>query len=410
MVSLQFSAGYHSQSDEGEGLTIGTRQRLQSAETRNSQITRTHGRKDCSIDYPRSACVKTDVDMAASNDPFVVIGAGVTGLSVATLLQEEYPETPVTIIAAEDPTTPSPSADYASMWAGAHYRPIPRSTPQLEQEWEMGVRTAERMKQIAKTSPEAGVQVMTGVEYLEDPPDEALALKTGDVLAGPGDAFRVLDQTELPSGVEWGCEYQCYCVNIQLYCRWLLDHFISRGGRLIQHRLSSATEAFEFARERGIGKVSTVINCSGRNFDQDPKMKIIRGQTVLVKQQYGKTVTRQNQDGSWIFLIPRPRGGGTVVGGTKEIGDLETQPRPETRKRLFQHCIEVYPDFVDSIEKFEVLKDNVGRRPWREGGYRIDVEAAGPESRIIHGYGAGGRGYELSWAAAERVLGLVKTI
>jgi len=346
--------------------------------------------------------------MSPSKEPIVVIGAGVTGLSVATLLQEEYPKASITIIAAETPTTSSPSADYASMWAGAHYRPIPRSTPQLEEEWQMALRTAERMKQIAKEAPQAGVGLAMGVEYLEAPPCEVWTLKTGDVYASPGDGFRVLGQSELPVGVEWGCEYQCYCINVPIYCRWLLDQFLLRGGRLVQHRLSSAMDAFEVARTRDIGRVSTVVNCSGRNFDQDPKMQIIRGQTVLVKQQYNKTVTRQNRDGSWLFLIPRPQGGGTIVGGTKETGDLETHPRPETRKKLLHRCVETFPDFVDSIEKFEVLKDNAGRRPWREGGYRIEVESTGPDSRIVHGYGAGGRGYELSWAAAERVVGLVK--
>ncbi|EXJ89190.1 hypothetical protein A1O3_02256 [Capronia epimyces CBS 606.96] len=345
--------------------------------------------------------------MASSKDPIIVVGAGVIGLSVATLLQSCYRDAPITIIAAETPTTPSPSADYASMWAGAHYRPVPGSTPQLKQEAQMALRTAERMERIADESPEAGVAFSMGVEYLEDPPKEVAGLKTGDVYASPNDGFRVLDQTELPAGAKWGCEYRAYCVNVQPYCRWLLDRFISKGGQVILHRLSSAADAFDFARQRGLGRVKTVVNCSGRNFDQDPKVKIIRGQTVLVKQQYDKTVTRQNRDGSWAFLIPRPRGGGTIVGGTKEIGDPETHPRPETRQKLLQQAVDAYPDFVDSVDKFKILKDNVGRRPWREGGFRIETEFISPERRIVHGYGAGGRGYELSWGTAERVVELV---
>ena len=62
-------------------------------------------------------------------------------------------------------------------------------------------------------------------------------------------------------------------------------------------------------------------------------------------------------------------------------------------------AVESYPDFVDSVDKFEVLKDNVGRRPWREGGYRFEIDRVAPGRTIVHGYGAGGRGYELSWAA-----------
>lgn len=345
---------------------------------------------------------------STSTEPIVVIGAGVIGLSCATVLQSRYPKSAITIIAAEFPDARLPSADYASAWAGAHYRPIPPSTQQLRDEAQLAFRTAEIMKEIARDSPEAGVAIMQGVEYLESPAEDVLSLRAGDVYAGPGDEFRILDKSELPEGVKWGCGYQTYAVNVQIYCQWLLDRFIAKGGKVLQHRLSNATEAFEFVQRNGGGDVKTVINCSGRNFDQDPKMKIIRGQTVLVKQQYHKTITRQNCDGGWAFLIPRPRGGGTIIGGTKEIGDPDEKARPETRSKLFRQCVEAFPDFVDSIEKFEVVKDNVGRRPWREGGIRTEFESLDRGRRVIHGYGAGGRGYELSWGVAERVVELVR--
>lgn len=347
--------------------------------------------------------------MSTSTEPIIVIGAGVIGLSCATVLQSRYPKAAITIIAAEFPDARLPSVDYASVWAGAHYRPIPPSTPQLRDEAQLAFRTAEIMKKIARDSPEAGVAIMQGVEYLESPAEEVLSLRTGDAYAGPGDEFRILDKSELPEGVNWGCGYHTYAVNVEIYCQWLLDQFIAKGGKARQHRLSNATEAFELVQGNGRGNTKTVVNCSGRNFDQDPKMKIIRGQTVLVKQQYHKTITRQNRDGSWTFLIPRPRGGGTIVGGTKEIGDPDEKARPETRSKLLQLCVEAFPDFVDSIEKFDVVKDNVGRRPWREGGIRIEIESLNQDRRVIHGYGAGGRGYELSWGVAEKVVELVRS-
>ncbi|KIW90440.1 uncharacterized protein Z519_09086 [Cladophialophora bantiana CBS 173.52] len=339
----------------------------------------------------------------------LVIGAGITGLSTATLLQKHLSTANITIVAAETPTTPSPSVDYASMWAGAHYRPIhPLSTEQLKEEFRMGVRTAEVMKGIAREFPDSGVELMPGVEYLENPPEEIFKIRNGDVYAGPNDEFRILSRGELPQGAKWGCEYQSYCVNILIYCRWLMDRFLANGGRILQHRLSNAADAFNLADGDRIGEISVVVNCSGRNFDRDPKMKIIRGQTVLVRQQYTKTITRQNADGSWAFLVPRPRRGGTIVGGTKEVDDWEATARPDTRVKLLRQCVETFPDFVDSEEKFEVVQDNVGRRPWREGGYRIEIESVGPGRTVVHGYGAGGRGYELSWGAAERILELVK--
>lgn len=253
------------------------------------------------------------------------------------------------------------------------------------------------------------MQFVRGVEYLETSPEENLKLRTGDVYAGVDDRFRVLGKEELPEGVKWGCEYETYCVNVPVYCRWLMRDFQESGGRVIQYKLENAREAFEVVErlKLGMGVVTSVVNCSGRNFDQDSKMQIIRGQTVLVKQQYHQTVTRQNADGSWAFLIPRPGGGGTLVGGSKEIGDFETRARPQTRETLLQQAARYFPEFVDSVEKFDVLQDNVGRRPWRDGGPHIETEYPDSGRAIIHGYGAGGRGYELSWGAAAKIADLV---
>lgn len=264
------------------------------------------------------------------------------------------------------------------------------------------------MKQIVAEAPEAGVECMLGTEYLEDPPEANLALRSGDEVAGPGDRFRVLESEELPADVKWGCEYGTYCINVPVYCRWLLNGFLERGGKVVRRWLKNAEAAFELAEREGLGELTTVVNCSGTNFGGDPAVEIIRGQTVLVKQQYGKTVTRQNRDGSWAFLIPRPGGGGTIVGGSKEVGDMEERPRAETREKLQQQAVTYFPDFVKEKSEFQIIGDNVGRRPFREGGLKLEIEALGDgRKRIIHAYGIGGRGYETSWAIAERVVELV---
>jgi glycine/D-amino acid oxidase-like deaminating enzyme len=36
------------------------------------------------------------------------------------------------------------------------------------------------------------------------------------------------------------------------------------------------------------------------------------------------------------------------------------------------------------------------------------VGALGGGRRVVHGYGAGGRGYELSWGIAERLVDLIE--
>jgi D-amino-acid oxidase len=135
-----------------------------------------------------------------------------------------------------------------------------------------------------------------------------------------------------------------------------------------------------------------------------------------------KTVTRQNKDGSWNFIIPRGYNGGTIVGGTKEPSDWHTEPRAESREALLRGGKVLIPHGRDSTrtsaaeghsdDDVRVVADIVGRRPTREGGMRIEVEEVdlqqdgGFKGRVIHAYGAGGRGYEMSCGIAEEVVEL----
>ncbi|KAF7506588.1 hypothetical protein GJ744_011625 [Endocarpon pusillum] len=368
------------------------------------------------MDFPsktKSASTSSTPFKSSNDDRIVVIGAGVLGLSVCTLLQSRLPARPVTLLAAELPSTspdssPSYTPSYASAWAGAHYRPISPSTPQLHAEFKLAQRTFEVMKRIASETPKAGVKLMQGVDYFDRPGKGELGMKDGDVYAGPEDGFRVLQKSELMEGVKWGCEYGTYCINVRVYCGYLLKEFQEKGGKIVSRRIGDAKQAFSLNEDEIGGEVSTVVNCSGTNFGKDPKIKLIRGQTVLVKNPYHRTLNRQYADGRWATLIPRPLDGGTIVGVTKEIGDEEETARPETRQLLLKQSIECFPDFVEKLEDFDVISDNVGRRPFREGGVRMEVEELDDGRKpIVHGYGTGGRGYELSWAIAEQLVELL---
>lgn len=390
--------------------------------------------------------------MVSTYERAVVVGAGVLGLTTATCLQQRLPRSAkITIIANEFPyqspmtatSTTRATAAYASMWAGAHYRPIPYLSPkdpayhhldsaqqafqsQLNYEHRLGIQTSQIMKELAKSRPESGVQIVPAAEFLENPPPENLALKTGDVYAGVGDGFRVFSEAEVDTlnsdkgsgDIRWACEYETYVVNVHVYCQHLLQQFLERGGTTVQQNLSSLTE-IPGALSDALSTSQTdntmlIVNCSGIGFQDrpDPDMKVIRGQTALVRQNFDRTLTRQCAGGTWSFLIPRPLGGGTIVGGTKQIGDLDTEARPEERKALLENASRYFPEFVSRPEDFDVVCDNVGRRPWRQGGLRIQTErldslSGSDGATVVHVYGAGGRGYELSWGAAEEALRLV---
>lgn len=384
----------------------------------------------------------------------LTIGAGILGLTTSLTLQSAYPNVPITIIANEFPEsyippgqeTPSnPSVNYASAWAGAHYRPIPiprADSPlkaQLSREAVFAKKAFEVFKNEVAKNEDNGVIAVDGVEILESVTENGAGrsayseLKTGDgAYGGQGDEFEVLkadgkavmksstsatldsitcSSVEDPAAT-WVCRYKTICINPPIYCTTLLDRFTRNGGRVIglDKPLASISHAFNFLPpERAPGQENVVIvNATGLGFN-DPSSFIIRGQTVLVRNNCGpRTLTRQNADGTWTFLIPRSTGE-TIVGGTKEPRDTGDKPRPETRALLLKRAEKAFPWMVDRRkgEEWDVVRDIVGRRPARDGGMRIETESSGNGKTIVHAYGAGGRGFEISWGVAKEVLGLL---
>jgi D-amino-acid oxidase len=132
------------------------------------------------------------------------------------------------------------------------------------------------------------------------------------------------------------------------------------------------------------------------------------GQTCLVTNPCDATVTRQNADGTWTFCVPRNFEGGTVIGGTKEVDNWDPEPSREVREQLLSNFAATYPKILYGVRDFTVVRDIVGRRPTRHGGPRVEAEGVKVGKLVVHAYGLGGRGYELSWGVAEEVLRLVE--
>ncbi|KAL2826486.1 Fcf1-domain-containing protein [Aspergillus cavernicola] len=334
--------------------------------------------------------------------------AGVIGLSTALHLQNSLSASPKTninilLVARDWPHTTS--INYASPWAGAHYRPVPGTTPQSLREESQARRTYTHLKTESAT-PGSGVDRIEGIEHLEAPPAEYLDETNIARSYGYLDGFRYLDPVEMPVGVRWGVRYDTFVINSPVYCASMLRRFVLRGGLVKEYTLANPAEAFYLAP-----RVRTVVNCSGTGFGDEAAF-IIRGQTCLVRNPCPATLTRQNNDGSWSFCIPRPLSGGTIIGGTKQPHNWDPNPSLETRQTLLRQAAKWFPFTPESGGEFDVIRDIVGRRPAREGGVRIEVEEVGEGEgdgkRIVHGYGVAGRGFETSWGVAEDVVALVR--
>jgi D-amino-acid oxidase len=109
--------------------------------------------------------------------------------------------------------------------------------------------------------------------------------------------------------------------------------------------------------------------------------------------------------------VPRSFHGGTVIGGTKEPDNWSPEASPAVREELLTRFAATYPNILNDGGQFRVLCDIVGRRPTRRGGMRLEREDIQSGPCVIHAYGLGGRGFEMSWGVGRGVVRLLeKTI
>lgn len=197
------------------------------------------------------------------------------GLSTALCIQQHLkPSQSVVIVARDFPNTTS--INYATPWAGAHYRPVPGQTPQIVQEAAWAKRTYDVFQHIATEEPAAsGVQFLPGEEYLQNPPPEyldAVADVSKSVYGHLSGGFERLGLDKIGDpAVRLGIRYWTYCVNSPVYAAYLLRKFVLKGGRTREYTLAVLDEAFSLDPN-----VTTVVNCSGMGFG-DPRSFIIRG-------------------------------------------------------------------------------------------------------------------------------------
>ncbi|KAJ1953588.1 hypothetical protein EC988_002907 [Linderina pennispora] len=331
----------------------------------------------------------------------VVIGAGVIGLTVSNRLQESG-AFDVTIVAEHIPQHKSvgqrESTGWASPWAGAHWRAWAGDKDTLLQDMEL--ETYREMQRLARTAPESGISEAEGVDLFEDKPANGLwyATKVDDV--------QELRKSELPEGVAYGLKYSTLLINVPQYLSYLKAQFEGLGGRVIQGRLDHIREALLFVQTRKDPPL--VINCTALGSRSlggvnDQNMYPIRGQTLVVDAPLAKrTLTRIGK----VFGYVIPRGDGTVViGGTADRGSWDASAHDETTQAILEKALALEPDLVPGNsglsfeQRTELLRQsivsvNVGFRPARVGGVRLEAEDFAGAFTAIHCYGHAGFGYQ----------------
>ena len=105
-------------------------------------------------------------------------------------------------------------------------------------------------------------------------------------------------------------------------------------------------------------------------------------------------------------------GGGTILGGCYQVGNWDSQIDANLSIRIMRRAIEVCPALTGGkgIDHLSVIRQNVGLRPCRQDGVRLEKEKIGGDDGVwcVHNYGHGGWGYQSSYGCAKVAVGLVR--
>ncbi|KAL6410769.1 D-amino-acid oxidase [Ilyonectria robusta] len=226
--------------------------------------------------------------------------------------------------------------------------------------------------------------------------------------------YRPIPKTELEEGVDSGHAMTSVCINTAIYLPWLVGECLKRGvvfKRAELEHIKDASTSHHSGEKSGI-----IINCTGLGSRTlkgvcDLNLHPARGQIVLVRNESnGMTATSGTDDGpdEAMYVMCRPAGGGTILGGCYQRDNWDSQPDPDLAIRIMQRCVAAHPELTGgrTIESLDVIRHGVGLRPARDGGARVEKEMI-EDMWVIHNYGHGGAGYQCSYGCAKGVVELL---
>ncbi|HNG75601.1 MAG TPA: FAD-dependent oxidoreductase [Candidatus Obscuribacter sp.] len=319
-----------------------------------------------------------------ADQQFVVIGAGIIGLTTARVLQQAGHR--VQIISAELPL------DTTSVAAAAFWYPSDSEPKDDVLRW--GLSTLKTFKELK----EEGVAGITYERALEVHPDPTWHPWWLNVVANP----RKADLAELPPPVAGGSGYwfDTLVIDTTVMLKWLMEQFSAAGGAFVQQKLNNITEI--------ASQTEIIVNCSGvgaRDLVGDSELYATRGQTLKIRRKpEHRAVWEMSTKPLVTHIIPREAD--TVIGGVFQEHNYSRFVDPLDTEGILQRCRNLQPT-LGTLNESDILSVSVGLRPTR-ARLRLESEKLLSGSTVIHNYGHGSCGWSLSWGCAEAVRGQVQ--
>lgn len=230
--------------------------------------------------------------------------------------------------------------------------------------------------------------------------------------------MRECSPDELREGVRSATEFTSVCINTAIYLPYLASQCLKAGVKFERGVVRHIQDA---ARLHASGQdADIIVNCSGLGAKkmggvEDKTVVPARGQVVLVRNKADAMYTasaHQDSLDELTYVMTRAAGGGTILGGSYQKDNWESQPDPNLALRIMKRAVQICPQLTDGsgIDRLEIIRHGVGLRPFRTAGPRIEKEQVNRSLWLVHNYGHGGYGYQSSYGCAQEVVQLVKSI
>ena len=259
---------------------------------------------------------------------FAVLGCGVSGLSVARLLQRHFQNGPGTVTIYAKDLPPHTTSNVAGAWWSptSVYEPD-QVDATFNDQFRRACQISNRAFQLL-VGPEYGVRWIDSFEFSRHEFSLNGELPGGNALYP---ARQVHRDPERYFGFPFVRQYSTMLIEPSIYLSALLRDFYIAGGRLVVK---------EFRNRREIARLpeSVVFNCTGlgaRELFDDPELTPVRGQIEVLLPQ--PEIDYCYLSSGYMF----PRRDGIVLGGTWDHGDWSLQPNPEQASQILQTHTEI---------------------------------------------------------------------
>jgi len=368
--------------------------------------------------------------MSQQQRSLVVLGAGVIGLTAAYLAAtDEELSFKITVVARDMPEDMG-SQGWASPWAGANWSPMPYG----EEDERIARWEKQTFDKFWDMIPTGLVKFLPSSLYGRRPETDsdgyAKTLWWRDLVKN----LHSIPADEIPKSCNIGLGFSTYSVNPSVYLPYLKQELVSRGVAFVKQHVRTIDELLPLTGPEGVLINASSLGSKSLIGVEDQNLFAIRGQTILVQcpgldqfLQYEIEDHDAGEDAT--YIIPRPGGAPSdqvILGGVFQVGNWDTSVNMNTAKRVFDSCCTLAP--ILHSKETRVLSHNVGLRPARQGGPRVEAEWIGipvtsthsllpwtalpentPEKLLtIHVYGFGPGGYQNSWGACAEAISLLK--